>query len=126
MQKGASPIPETPLEIRKNIAEKLQEQGLSTLYQELTQIDKDTADRLSANDTTRIRRALEVWYHTKKNMTYWQSVPLKKFYDDENFINILYTFLFALFSISISHEFKLLNDSLSVISYTTRIPFPPL
>lgn len=88
LQKGASPIPETPLEIRKNIAEKLQEQGLSTLYQELTQIDKETADRLSANDTTRIRRALEVWYHTKKNMTYWQSVPLKKFYDDENFINI--------------------------------------
>lgn len=88
LQKGASPIPETPAEIRKKVAKRLKEEGLPALYQELQQVDKETAERLSANDTTRIRRALEVWYHTQKNMTYWQSVPLKQFYTFDEFISI--------------------------------------
>jgi len=81
LEKGLTPIPETPEEIRSSIRKKEKEIGLEGLYEELKQIDKDTASRLSPNDTTRIRRALEVWYHTKKNMTYWQQVPLKRFFE---------------------------------------------
>ena len=39
---------------------------------------------------------------------------------------ILCTDLDAFFSISINHEFKFWNDSMSVISYTTIIPCAPL
>ena len=88
LQKGASPIPETPKEIRQQIAEKLKVEGLPSLYKELQQIDETTANRLSVNDTTRIRRALEVWQHTGKNMTYWQSIPLKQFYQSTEFLSI--------------------------------------
>ena len=86
--KGASPIPETPAEIRKEIASNLKEHGLSFLYEELKKADESTAARLSANDTTRIRRALEVYYHTKKTMSYWQAQPLIQFYQKAEFISI--------------------------------------
>lgn len=88
LEKGASPIPETPKEIRNELAQKLKDSGLSALYEELQKNDIETATRLSPNDTTRIRRALEVWLHTKKTMTYWQSQPLKQFYKKEEFISI--------------------------------------
>lgn len=88
LEKGSTPIPETPNEIRTYIADKEKEIGLIGLYQELQQIDKETAARLSENDTTRIRRALEIWYHTKKNMTYWQQIPLKRFFAPEEFTKV--------------------------------------
>lgn len=88
LQKGASPIPETPKEIRDKVSFMLKQEGLSGLYAMLQKVDESTAARLSANDTTRIRRALEVYYHTKKTMTYWQAQPLKQFYKKEEFINI--------------------------------------
>lgn len=88
LEKGATPIPETPAEIRDLIAKKEKETGLEGLYEELKQIDKEIASRLSENDTTRIRRALEIWYHTKKNMTYWQQIPLKRFFAPEEFVKI--------------------------------------
>jgi len=88
LEKGLTPIPETPEEIRRLIADKQKEIGLKGLYEELKQIDNDTASRLSENDTTRIRRAMEVWYHTKKNMTYWQQVPLKRFFAPDQLVKI--------------------------------------
>ena len=88
LQKGASPIPETPQKIREKVYQELNNDGLSALYAELQTIDKETAARLSPNDTTRIRRAIEVWHHTGKNMTYWQSIPLQQFYQPDEFISI--------------------------------------
>lgn len=86
--KGSTPIPETPSDVRKEITRLYQEKGLDFLYQELKKIDLPTAERLSPNDTTRIRRALEVWSHTGKNMTYWQSVPLIKHFNSDEFVCI--------------------------------------
>jgi len=86
--KGASPIPETPAEIRKEVAENLKRHGLAFLYEELKKVDESSAARLSANDTTRIRRALEVYYHTHKTMTYWQTQPLRQFYSRDEFVNV--------------------------------------
>lgn len=86
--KGSTPIPETPEKIRKKIADLYKKYGLDYLYQELKKIDLPTAERLSPNDTTRIRRALEIWHHTGKNMSYWQSVPMIKHFNSNEFLCI--------------------------------------
>ena len=86
--KGSTPIPETSEKIRKKVADMYQKSGLNYLYQKLKEIDPLTAERLSPNDTTRIRRALEIWYHTKKTMSYWQSVPMIKHFNTEEFVCI--------------------------------------
>ena len=58
---GVSPIPETREEIRcrtKNIFEK---GGVEALYAELESMDPQGAKMVHANDTTRVRRALEIF-----------------------------------------------------------------
>lgn len=84
--KGVTPIPETPAEIRQKVETILKEDGLEKLYQDLQQTDPATAARLSPNDTTRIRRAVEIFLHTGKNLTYWHTLPLKSIYKPEEFI----------------------------------------
>ena len=86
LTKGVTPIPETPAEIRQKVDEMLQTNGLERLYQKLQQTDPETAARLNANDTTRIRRAMEIWLHTGKNLSYWHAVPLKTVFTPEEFI----------------------------------------
>jgi len=88
LEKGTTPIPETPTEIRQEISEYVKNNGLAALYQELSVVDQETAARLSPNDTTRIRRAMEVYKHTKKTMSYWQQVPLKKTFSAKEFVRI--------------------------------------
>ncbi len=86
LTKGGTPIPETPIEVRQKVDAMLKDYGLEHLYKELQQIDPDTAEKLSENDTTRIRRALEIWLHTKKNISYWHNEPLKTIYSPDEFV----------------------------------------
>lgn len=86
LTKGVTPIPETPKEIRQKVDNILKEDGLKKLYTELKKIDQPTAERLSENDTTRIRRAMEIYLHTGKNMTYWHTIPLKTIFAPEEFL----------------------------------------
>lgn len=88
LTKGTTPIPETPEAIRKQISQMLQEEGLALLYKRLEQVDLPTATRLSPNDTTRIRRALEVYEHTKIPMSKWQEIPLKQAYAPKELVCI--------------------------------------
>lgn len=85
---GASPIPETPEEIREKISQILLEKGLDYLYEELTKVDPTTAARLPAGDTTRIRRALEVYEHTKKPLSYWHTIPLTSEFASTDFLTV--------------------------------------
>lgn len=88
LTKGTTPIPETPATIRKEVDNILQEKGLTYLYQELSSIDSETAARLSPNDTTRIRRAIEVFKHTNVTMSEWQKVPLKQIFSSDELVCI--------------------------------------
>lgn len=88
LTKGVTPIPETPKEIREKVSNILENKGLDFLYQELKKIDEQTASRLSENDTTRIRRAMEIWYHTNFNLTYWHNVPLINTFSSSEFTKI--------------------------------------
>ena len=88
IEKGVTPIPETPAEIKKQVSNMEKEHGLPFLYELLKEKDEITAERLSPNDTTRIKRALEVYLHTKKGMSYWQTVPLKQYFSKEELVRI--------------------------------------
>jgi tRNA dimethylallyltransferase len=57
-------LPGTPrgsAELRAALRERLETEGADALYAELSRVDPETARRISANDTYRILRALEVW-----------------------------------------------------------------
>lgn len=86
LTKGVTPIPETNIEIRNKVDEMLKTDGLERLYEYLKEFDIDTYNRLSPNDTTRIRRAVEVYLDTSKNLTKWHKEPLKKIYDEKDFV----------------------------------------
>ncbi len=54
-------------EIRHRLQQKLQAEGISKLHEELSLVDRDGADKIHANDTHRILRALEVFCGTGKS-----------------------------------------------------------
>ena len=88
LTKGLTPIPETSKQTRLYIEEMSAQKGLDYLYQELEKIDSITHSRLAPLDTTRIKRALEIYYETKKPLSYWHSLPLKQLYKEEMFTKI--------------------------------------
>lgn len=57
-------------ELRKKLTNESQEFGNEILHNRLKDIDPQSADRIHPNDVKRTVRALEVYYHTGKNMTY--------------------------------------------------------
>lgn len=75
---GLSPIPNIPNAERKNIKERLENEGIQNLYAELKRKDPSLYEILKPNDIQRICRALEVFEATGKPLSYWQSIPKKK------------------------------------------------
>jgi tRNA dimethylallyltransferase len=55
---------ESDPEVRRELTERLNEEGSDMLYRELAACDRQTADRLHPHDTARIIRALEVYQIT--------------------------------------------------------------
>lgn len=68
---GISPIPPTSPEVRQRLRQRLENEGLENLRQELTELDGATASRLGAGDTQRILRALEVALSTGRPLSSW-------------------------------------------------------
>ena len=58
---GMSPMPPGDPEIRRKLRERLDEEGLPALVQELWRLDPATAARLKPGDTQRVLRAIEVF-----------------------------------------------------------------
>jgi tRNA dimethylallyltransferase len=59
-------------QIRAELQERAEVQGLAELYQELTKIDAIAAERINPNDSKRIIRALEVYRITSKPISSFQ------------------------------------------------------
>ncbi len=62
-----APVPSTG--VRERLEQRAREQGIQTLYEELTAVDPDSAERLPLGDKKRIIRALEVYYETGQTIT---------------------------------------------------------
>lgn len=75
---GTTPVPETSADIRKKVLAMLEKDGVNALYQRLADVDAESARRLSPNDTTRVRRAYEVWLDTGVPLSEWHKKPMRK------------------------------------------------
>lgn len=85
-QQGLNQLPASDPATRLKWQQRLQQQGLAALYQQLCQIDKPTANRLSANDPQRILRALEIFDMTGKPLSAHHAADSKG--TDYDYINI--------------------------------------
>jgi tRNA dimethylallyltransferase len=68
---GISPSPPGDPEVRSELRQRLEEEGLPALAAELARVDPETAARLGAGDTQRILRALEVARVSGRPLSSW-------------------------------------------------------
>jgi tRNA dimethylallyltransferase len=68
---GISPVPPGDLEVRRTLRARLEAEGLTPLREELARLDPQTAARLSAGDTQRVLRALEVALVSGRPLSSW-------------------------------------------------------
>lgn len=78
---GLTKAPESNLEIRNMLHQRIEKEGLKQLYWELKQVDREYAKKISINDSLRICRGLEVYLNTGKPLSSFEvpSVPRKEY-----------------------------------------------
>jgi len=69
LMQGLNALPQADETVRMQLQQEKEQLGLSFLYQQLQQIDPQTAARLANNDSQRIERALEVFRLTGKPLS---------------------------------------------------------
>jgi tRNA dimethylallyltransferase len=69
LEMGISPLPGSDEAIRKKILAEAEKYGWQKLHQKLSEIDPESAAKISVNDQQRIERALEVFTLTGKTMS---------------------------------------------------------
>jgi tRNA dimethylallyltransferase len=69
---GLAPAPPADENLRDRHRAVVKEKGRPALHAELAAVDRDSAERLNANDFVRVSRALEVYELTGKPMSEWQ------------------------------------------------------
>ncbi len=68
---GISPIPRVSEEVRPRLEQRLEEEGLATLRDQLRQLDPQTAHKTAETDSQRTLRALEVALSTGRPLSWW-------------------------------------------------------
>ena len=71
LQEGLADIPDVPQRVRDQIEARLDRDGQQALYDELKSVDPAQAERCDPTKTHRVIRALEVYHHTGKPLTYY-------------------------------------------------------
>lgn len=69
LTQGLNELPQADASIRAYLQEQKEQYGLAHLYHQLANIDPITANRLEANDSQRIERALEIFMLTGKSLS---------------------------------------------------------
>ncbi len=71
--KGLFSLPSIDIQIRQQLVERMESEGLPVLYRELETVDPQFAGRISSNDKQRILRGLEVFHATGIPLSeHWQ------------------------------------------------------
>lgn len=78
LQKGLAKLPDANTAVRKALAAREAEHGLSALHAELAMIDPLSADKINPHDRQRIGRALEVYILSGKTMSELQTISSDK------------------------------------------------
>jgi len=71
LENGLSPVPDIAVEVREKWRQKLVDEGVAALYQDLKLTDEIMAERLKPGDSQRIVRALEVKEATGISLSEW-------------------------------------------------------
>ncbi len=86
---GMSPIPETRQEIKDKVAKIFEDGGLEGAFTYLQSVDSEGAKKVNPNDTTRVRRALEIFEDTGKSIAEWFEKPMIKLLKEAEFKAVL-------------------------------------
>ena len=76
---GLVQIPSIPESIKKESEKLLLKIGINNFIDKVKNIDEKSLNKISKNDTSRLRRIWEVYKYTNKNFTYWQNNKSKNF-----------------------------------------------
>lgn len=65
-------------ELRELLKKEVEQKGNKYLYEKLCEIDPESAERIHENDVKRIIRAIEVYTHTKKTISYHRKISITR------------------------------------------------
>ncbi len=85
---GVTPIPEVDPLIRAQALTIVARQGLGALYEQLRAVDPEGAAMVSPTDTTRVRRAFEIFMTTGISVAEWFLRPMIKKLPETDFLTI--------------------------------------
>jgi tRNA dimethylallyltransferase len=88
---GLAAVPPIPADIRAGVRKRLQHEGAPVLHAELTRLDPATAQRVTANDRSRISRALEVVLATGRALSDWHREGLPPLIDPARAVKVFIT-----------------------------------
>jgi len=69
---GLIDLPEVSATLRSELEQRLQDEGVIPLRNELQKVDPAAVARIHPNDTRRLLRALETWHSTGRSLSDWQ------------------------------------------------------
>ena len=84
---GINEVPKIENEIRKYCSDYFLKNGKSGLIADLERLG-DKEEKIKTLDKQRLLRRFEILKQTQKPLSYWQSLPAKKFYDEDLFLHI--------------------------------------
>ncbi len=82
---GTSPIPETSSDIKNKVAKIMEQGGVDALYKALLEADPLGAEMVKPKDTSRVRRALEIFWDTGVSISEWFKLDFVKLLPDAEF-----------------------------------------
>ena len=88
---GLAAVPPIPADIRADVRGRLQQEGAPALHAELMRLDPATAQRVTANDRSRISRALEVVLATGRALSAWHREGLPPLIDPAGAVKVFIT-----------------------------------
>ena len=69
---GLAPVPEIPRSLRERILLEYDQYGPEAMHARLAKIDPEAASAVSPGDKQRVTRAMEVFEHTGRTVTWWR------------------------------------------------------
>ena len=88
---GLVQIPSIPESIKKESENLLLEIGINNFLEKVKNIDQKSLNKISKNDTSRLRRIWEVHKYTHKTLTYWLNNKNMNFLSNQEYQLYLFT-----------------------------------
>ncbi|MGB9045627.1 MAG: tRNA (adenosine(37)-N6)-dimethylallyltransferase MiaA, partial [Pseudolabrys sp.] len=88
---GLAAVPAISADIRAEVRSRMQREGAPALHADLAGLDPVTAQRVTANDRSRISRALEVVLATGRTLSDWHTEGLPAIVDPDCAVKIFIT-----------------------------------